>query len=160
MIVSAVRTPIGSYGGSLRNVPAYKLASLVLHDAVKKVGVDPWAVDDVITGQSYQNGECQRLRYFPGLSHRGHRGNAYGDADPRDGKTAGPLRARDNLRRWRAGHMCNSRTAFGRLMDDSASSWNCGTGLKRCLRRKGGYQSCCWFSYGKRSWERRSDSGN
>lgn len=58
VIVSGVRTPIGSYGGSLRNVPAYKLASLVLHDAVKKVGVDPSAVDDVIMGQSYQNGEC------------------------------------------------------------------------------------------------------
>jgi len=58
VIVSGVRTPIGSYGGSLRNVPAYKLASLVLQDAVKKVGVDPSAVDDVIMGQSYQNGEC------------------------------------------------------------------------------------------------------
>ena len=58
VIVSCVRTPIGRYGGTLRDVPVYKLASLVLNEAVKRAGIDPAWVDDVIMGQSYQNGEC------------------------------------------------------------------------------------------------------
>ena len=57
VIVSGVRTPIGSYGGSLRNIPVYKLASIVMNEAVKRVNIDPAWVDDVIMGQSYQNGE-------------------------------------------------------------------------------------------------------
>jgi acetyl-CoA C-acetyltransferase len=57
VIVSGVRTPIGSYGGMLRDVPVYKLASLVLNEAVKRARIDPAWVDDVIMGQSYQNGE-------------------------------------------------------------------------------------------------------
>ena len=58
VIVSGVRTPIGRYGGSLRDVPVYKLASLVLNEAVKRAKIEPAWVDDVIMGQSYQNGEC------------------------------------------------------------------------------------------------------
>jgi acetyl-CoA C-acetyltransferase len=58
VIVSGVRTPIGRYGGSYKDIPVYKLASLVLDEAVKKAQVDPALVDDVIMGQSYQNGEC------------------------------------------------------------------------------------------------------
>jgi acetyl-CoA C-acetyltransferase len=57
VIVSGVRTPIGSYGGSLRSIPVYKLASIVMNEAVKRVNIDPAWVDDVIMGQSYQNGE-------------------------------------------------------------------------------------------------------
>jgi acetyl-CoA C-acetyltransferase len=57
VIVSGVRTPIGSYGGSLRDLPVYKLASMVLNEAVKRVRIDAAWVDDVIMGQSYQNGE-------------------------------------------------------------------------------------------------------
>lgn len=57
VIVSAVRTPIGSYGGSLRNIPAYKLASTVMDEVIKRARIDPAWVDDVIMGQAYQNGE-------------------------------------------------------------------------------------------------------
>ncbi len=57
-IVSGVRTPIGRYGGSYQEIPVHKLASLVLNEAVKRAGVDPGSVDDVIMGQAYQNGEC------------------------------------------------------------------------------------------------------
>lgn len=56
-IVSAVRTPIGSYLGALKEVPAYELAALALNEAVKRAQVDPAGVDDVIMGQSYQSGE-------------------------------------------------------------------------------------------------------
>jgi acetyl-CoA C-acetyltransferase len=58
VVVSGVRTPIGAYGGTLRDVPVYKLASAVLREAARTVNLDPSRVDDVIMGQSYQNGEC------------------------------------------------------------------------------------------------------
>ncbi|HDQ03375.1 MAG TPA: thiolase family protein [Deltaproteobacteria bacterium] len=58
VILSCVRTPIGAYGGSLKDVPVYKLGALVLQEAAKRVNVDPAQVDDVIMGTAYQNGEC------------------------------------------------------------------------------------------------------
>jgi len=58
VIVSGVRTPIGSYGGTLRDIPVYKLASLVFNEAAQRARIEPRWVDDVIMGQSYQNGEC------------------------------------------------------------------------------------------------------
>ncbi|MFC1869527.1 thiolase family protein [Thermodesulfobacteriota bacterium] len=58
VIVSGARTPIGSYGGTLRDIPVYRLTSLVLNEVVRRAGVEPEWVDDVIMGQSYQNGEC------------------------------------------------------------------------------------------------------
>lgn len=61
VIVSAVRTPIGAYLGGLSDVPAYRLGALVLDEAAKKAKVDPSDVDDVIMGQSYQNGESVNI---------------------------------------------------------------------------------------------------
>jgi acetyl-CoA C-acetyltransferase len=58
VIVSGVRTPIGRYGGSLRDIPVYKFTSLVLNEALQRAHLEPALVDDVIMGQSYQNGEC------------------------------------------------------------------------------------------------------
>jgi acetyl-CoA C-acetyltransferase len=58
VIISSARTPIGAYGGALRNVPVYRLASLVLQEAAKRAKIDPAMVDDVIMGSAYQNGEC------------------------------------------------------------------------------------------------------
>ena len=57
VIISAVRTPVGRYMGALRDVEAYDLASLVLDEAVKRASLQPDQVDEVIMGQSYQNGE-------------------------------------------------------------------------------------------------------
>jgi acetyl-CoA C-acetyltransferase len=61
VIVSAVRTPIGRYLGSLKTIPAYDLAAMVLNEAVKQARIDPASVDDVIMGQSYQNGEYANI---------------------------------------------------------------------------------------------------
>ncbi len=58
VLVSAVRTPIGRYGGSLKDIAVYELGALVLNEAIKRARIDPALVDDVITAQSYQNGEC------------------------------------------------------------------------------------------------------
>src|SRR5210317_996352 len=57
VIISAVRTPVGRYMGALRDVEAYDLASLVLNEALKRAGIQPDQVDEVIMGQCYQNGE-------------------------------------------------------------------------------------------------------
>jgi acetyl-CoA C-acetyltransferase len=43
--------------GALKEIPAYDLGALVLNEAVKRGGVDPAQVDEVILGQSYQSGE-------------------------------------------------------------------------------------------------------
>jgi len=56
-ITSAVRTPIGNFGGALQTIPAYDLAALVLNEAVKKATLEPGAIDMVIMGQNYQSGE-------------------------------------------------------------------------------------------------------
>ncbi|MEJ2728089.1 MAG: acetyl-CoA C-acyltransferase [Deltaproteobacteria bacterium] len=57
VILSAVRTPVGRYMGALKNVEAYDLAALVIDEAVKRANIEPDEVDEVILGQSYQNGE-------------------------------------------------------------------------------------------------------
>lgn len=50
VIVSAVRTPVGSYGGSLSAVRAPELGSVAIQGALEKAGVAPEAVDKVIMG--------------------------------------------------------------------------------------------------------------
>ena len=57
VIISGVRTPVGRYMGAMKEVPAFDLGVLVLKEAVKRAGVDPGQVDEVILGQSYQSGE-------------------------------------------------------------------------------------------------------
>lgn len=57
VVISGVRTPVGRYLGALRTVEAFDLASLVLNEATKRAKLRPGMVDDVILGQSYQNGE-------------------------------------------------------------------------------------------------------
>jgi len=58
VIVGCVRTPIGSFGGSLREVAVERLGAVVLNEALKRAEIEPALVDDVIAGQSYQGGEC------------------------------------------------------------------------------------------------------
>jgi len=49
-VVSAVRTPIGSYGGSLKDIPATKLGAIVIKSAIEKAGIKPEQVDEVLMG--------------------------------------------------------------------------------------------------------------
>jgi len=57
VIVSAARTPVGNFGGSLRTVPAYDLAALIINEAVKRANLEPSSVETVIMAQNYQSGE-------------------------------------------------------------------------------------------------------
>ncbi|GAB6172097.1 acetyl-CoA C-acetyltransferase [Paradesulfitobacterium aromaticivorans] len=52
VIVSAVRTPIGSLSGALGQVPAVELGALVVKEAVKRAGIKPEQVDEVIMGNA------------------------------------------------------------------------------------------------------------
>ena len=50
VIVSAVRTPIGKFQGSLSDLTAPQLGSIVVREAVKRAGIDPNSVDECIMG--------------------------------------------------------------------------------------------------------------
>lgn len=49
-IVSAVRTPMGSFGGSLKDIPATKLGAAAIRAAVERAGIEPAQVQDVLMG--------------------------------------------------------------------------------------------------------------
>ncbi len=49
-IVSAVRTPIGSFGGALKDVPATKLGAIAIRSAIEKAGIQPEQVEEVLMG--------------------------------------------------------------------------------------------------------------
>jgi len=59
VIVGAVRTPIGSFLGSLASVQATQLGAAVIREALRRAGVEPSAVDEVIMGNVLQAGEGQ-----------------------------------------------------------------------------------------------------
>lgn len=60
-IMSAVRTAIGKYGGSLRSVPAHSLGAAVIREAVKRAGVTGELVDEVIMGEVRQSTEASNI---------------------------------------------------------------------------------------------------
>ncbi len=51
VIVCALRTAIGTFGGALATIPAHELGACVIRAALDRTGVDPAAVDEVIMGQ-------------------------------------------------------------------------------------------------------------
>ena len=59
VITSAVRTAIGSLGGTLKNIPAYKLGSSVISSAIKKSNLKPSEIDEVIMGHVLTGGAGQ-----------------------------------------------------------------------------------------------------
>ena len=61
VIVSAVRTAIGSFGGSLKDVPAADLGALVIKEAVNRAGVKPELVEEVVMGNVIQAAQGQNV---------------------------------------------------------------------------------------------------
>jgi len=59
VIVSAVRTPVGSFGKSLRDIPAVKLGTIATKEAMKRINLDPTLVDEVILGNVLQAAQGQ-----------------------------------------------------------------------------------------------------
>lgn len=60
-IAGGVRTAIGKYGGSLKNVPAHQMAALVIRSALERSGVDKSLVDEVILGEVRQSTEASNI---------------------------------------------------------------------------------------------------
>src|SRR5919109_2996279 len=56
VIVSACRTPIGSFGGALKDVPAADLGAIVIREAIKRAGVKHADIGDVVMGCVLQAG--------------------------------------------------------------------------------------------------------
>ncbi|MFY8098099.1 MAG: acetyl-CoA C-acyltransferase [Flavobacterium sp.] len=72
VIVSAVRTPIGSFMGALSSVPATKLGAAAIKGALHKINLDPKLVDEVLMGNVVQAGNGQaparQAALYAGLS--------------------------------------------------------------------------------------------
>ena len=61
VVVSAVRTAVGTFGGSLKDVPAVELGSIVINSALERVDLDPAEVDEVLMGCVLQGGLGQSV---------------------------------------------------------------------------------------------------
>src|SRR6266446_5158952 len=59
VLASAVRTPVGSFNGSLSSVPAHLMGQTVIREALKRANVDAREVSEVIMGQILTAGEGQ-----------------------------------------------------------------------------------------------------
>ena len=61
VIASAVRTPVGSFGGALKDVSAADLGALVIKEAVNRAGIKPELVEEVVMGNVIQAGLGQNI---------------------------------------------------------------------------------------------------
>jgi len=73
VIVSAVRTPIGSFGGKLSKISATKLGAFAIRGAIDKINLDDKLVDEVYMGNVMQanlgQAPARQAAIFAGLSH-------------------------------------------------------------------------------------------
>ena len=70
VICEPIRTPVGGYGGSLKDVPAGELAATVVRALVERTGVKAGDIDDIVFGQVYPNSEAPAI----GAHRRARRG--------------------------------------------------------------------------------------
>lgn len=56
VVIEALRIPMGRFGGTLKEVPAYQLGATVVKAILKKTGIDPEMIDDVMGGNTRQAG--------------------------------------------------------------------------------------------------------
>ncbi len=61
VICEPIRTPVGRYGGTLKDVPTADLAAAVVRELVRRTGISGKDVDDVVFGQVYPNSEAPAL---------------------------------------------------------------------------------------------------
>ena len=59
VIVSAARTPVGSFLGSFANIPAHDLGAAVLKEVILRAGIDAAEIDETIMGQVLTAGQGQ-----------------------------------------------------------------------------------------------------
>jgi acetyl-CoA C-acetyltransferase len=56
-IVSPLRTPVGRFGGTLKDIPAEELGALVIRELLNRTGLAPETVDEVVLGHGYPSAE-------------------------------------------------------------------------------------------------------
>jgi acetyl-CoA C-acetyltransferase len=61
LICEPLRTPVGRFGGALRDVPATELARTVITALIERTGIPPEEIDDVLLGQCYPSGEAPAI---------------------------------------------------------------------------------------------------
>lgn len=61
VIVSAARTPIGSFGGTLKDTKAVTLGGIACKGAIERAGIDPAIIDEVLIGNVLQGGLGQNV---------------------------------------------------------------------------------------------------
>ncbi|HYG51253.1 MAG TPA: acetyl-CoA C-acetyltransferase, partial [Flavobacteriales bacterium] len=75
-IVSAVRTPMGSWGGSLASVSATRLGAVAIKGAINKINLDPKEVQEVLMGCVLQanlgQAPARQAAIFAGLPNTVH----------------------------------------------------------------------------------------
>jgi len=67
VIVGAVRTAGGKMGGTIQNVGAAELSSLIINEALKRAGIEKESVDEVIWGQTKQTADPANIARFAAL---------------------------------------------------------------------------------------------
>ncbi len=61
VIIDAVRTPVGSFGGSLKEIPAVQLGAIVVKELIRRTGIDPAQVEELIFGCVLQAAQGQNV---------------------------------------------------------------------------------------------------
>ena len=59
VVVSAARTPVGSFNGAFANTPAHDLGAIAIREVLARAKVDPKEIDEVILGQILTAGQGQ-----------------------------------------------------------------------------------------------------
>ena len=67
-VVSALRTPVGSFGGSLRTLAADQLVAQVIQALMTRTGIDPAALDEVVVAQAYASSEAPCIARYAALA--------------------------------------------------------------------------------------------
>src|ERR1700688_5033394 len=67
-LITGSRTPIGSFGRSLRNITADKLAEHVLLNVLKRAEIEPAQVDGIVLGHGYQSSYTPNIARFAALN--------------------------------------------------------------------------------------------
>ncbi|MGQ7937617.1 acetyl-CoA C-acetyltransferase [Paraburkholderia sp. D1E] len=67
-IVAPVRTPVGAFGGSLRNIPVEGLTDTVIQAVLARTKIDPSRIDDVVFAQSYASSETPCIGRWAALN--------------------------------------------------------------------------------------------
>jgi len=61
VIIDAVRTPVGSFGGCLSGIPAVELGTIVVRELIKRTGINPAQVEELIFGCVLQAAQGQNV---------------------------------------------------------------------------------------------------